>query len=1368
MPAASKAPAPMLPSTALSKVAADDAPLPYGATIILVGHFATAAGSSAMGRYAPPIEGAPSSAWICEHNAAVTLTLVDLSKQEHPRPTLAGGKQFEWRVSRREAFAAAEVLLFTASVEADVAALLDMSEESAWTAATSTLTSPLRWNAIALDGTSSCDPAVRARCVTVDKKKKLTNVVVHDSAKASAKALAARAKNAAEKRENPAAHAAKQAKIAAAAEKKAARAAAMKKRKNNGDDDEEFDYAQDWFPPPLTEDEVIAYGEEHVTVWAGAGGVAMGSPPMATKSAPPPKFALCAYCKPYNCCFSLMSMLGGGIEGASSIALYWLVFRFVSSYLGNTKGTEERWNNGMETTIALACIGFFAGVGVFLNHTLLPISLENQMETIRIKFMRQALSQEVAWYDLSKGATSGLASTLDGGITAWKSAIGQMGLPQLGTAFGAFSMSTALMFTSSWRVTLIVLALFPIMVLTMVTAVTTMMIFMGKMMSFMASMGSSAGETLSGIRTLISLQNEKRVLAEHRAIIVKKNKNACANSMLFAVVFGTFFAVQFVIIAFSVLAGGALLVADRRAVVHIDAVAKWSSGESAADSLSCAFGTTDISVLTDWSVHGMSSIGYDLSNPSKESMMDMSDDAAMIPALCNTTLACDSITGTCISSLPCEAECVKYIASCLDGTTCITGTEIAQTLIIFFFGLFVGFGSIMAIKAVAEGGEAAKKVLHITERTPKIVAYSSKRFDGGGGAAASKVKATTDTADGVSRFPEEEEEEEEQDAAAGEKEAEPAAAVVVEAAATGAAVTPEEEHPAGEEDADVTGMSRDGLTQTAMSASSDCADGPTGDAEASGDVDDEAEPRENDEEITSLVRFENVRFRYPSRPLRCVLDSVSFTIEKGKQTAFVGASGSGKSTVMQLLLRFYDPDSGRVLLNGEPLPVYDVHSLRDEIGVVGQEPKLFEARVWENVAWGARTELLDQLGDLSLVQDFASLLTMSDGHKQLHASVITACTTAQAHKFIMRDLADGYDQLLLEGGRAVSGGQKQRLAIARALVRRPSILLLDEATSALDSESERRVQAALEKDLKESGLTMVLIAHRLSTLAHCDTVIVLDTGMIVERGSYAELASKEDGHFKTMLAEQGIVAAEGEGDGAAAAPALPSITRQASLSDAAEENLKGKIANVDEENNNKKEDDQEEALTLLSGARTGFGVVCCTPLETRFYFIISTIVGVFAQPMIMMSMMIQLVVLAVIYSDANTNNTDTVKWWMFIEMLLSSLLIWFLAVSWYTPMFRAFGGLADSFRDRAYSALLRQDVSFFDKSENSVGVLTLLLAGDAESASVRICYFLFYHITEYSSNIMIFINDYYFSESHGQCKARCFSRSALVRCTSQQ
>jgi ABC-type multidrug transport system fused ATPase/permease subunit len=453
-----------------------------------------------------------------------------------------------------------------------------------------------------------------------------------------------------------------------------------------------------------------------------------------------------------------------------------------------------------------------------------------------------------------------------------------------------------------------------------------------------------------------------------------------------------------------------------------------------------------------------------------------------------------------------------------------------------------------------------------------------------------------------------------------------------------------------------------------------------------------------------------------------VLNSVSFTIEKGKQTAFVGASGSGKSTVMQLLLRFYDPDSGRVLLNGEPLPVYDVHSLRDEIGVVGQEPKLFEARVWENVAWGARTELLDQLGDLSLVQDFASLLTMSDGHKKLHASVITACTTALAHKFIMRDLADEYDQLLLEGGRAVSGGQKQRLAIAGAIVRRPSILLLDVATSALDSESERRVQAALEKDLKESGLTMVLIAHRLSTLAHCDTVIVLDTGMIVERGSYAELASKEDGHFKTMLAEQGIVAAEGEGDGAAAAPALPIITRQASLSDAAEENLKGKIANVDEESK-KKEDDQEEALTLLSGARTGFGVVCCTPLETRFYFIISTIVGVFAQPMIMMSMMIQLVVLAVIYSDANTNNTDTIKWWMFIEMLLSSLLIWFLAVSWYTPMFRAFGGLADSFRDRAYSALLRQDVSFFDKSENSVGVLTLLLAGDAESASVRYVFF---------------------------------------------
>ena len=193
---------------------------------------------------------------------------------------------------------------------------------------------------------------------------------------------------------------------------------------------------------------------------------------------------------------------------------------------------------------------------------------------------------------------------------------------------------------------------------------------------------------------------------------------------------------------------------------------------------------------------------------------------------------------------------------------------------------------------------------------------------------------------------------------------------------------------------------------------------------------------------------------------------------------------------MQLLLRFYDVDSGRILLNGSPLQTYSLNSLRDEIGVVGQEPKLFQARVWENIAWGARTARLDPMGDLSKVASFDALLKMSPAHQALHGAVVAAAKAAEAFDFITHDLAGGFDQILLEGGRSISGGQKQRLAIARALVREPSILLLDEATSALDSESERKVQAALETRAAASNVTMLVIAHRLSTVVEAGEFLV--------------------------------------------------------------------------------------------------------------------------------------------------------------------------------------------------------------------------------------------------------------------------------------
>ena len=804
---------------------------------------------------------------------------------------------------------------------------------------------------------------------------------------------------------------------------------------------------------------------------------------------------------------------------------------------------------------------------------------------------------------------------------------------------------------------------------------------MGKMFAFVAQMGAVAGEVLSGIRTLITLQNEARVLAEHRAMIVKKNVGQMRNALLFSSVFGIFFMMQYILCAITAVAGGAMLVADRRAVVHADAVAKWNSG---SDATTCAFQTDDISVLTDWSAAGMTSISYDFSDARATSTSSV----AQPPSICNATLACSAGGSLCAPSLACEAACVQKLHACIDGTDCMTGSQMAQALIIFFFGMMAAFGSIMATKTVAEGGEAAKKVLHVTERTSKIVAYGDRRL---------KPYSTTTTSEGpLPAFGD-----------SASDDASNSAALDLASDVDGDTTSRVDGCGTSAEDADVTSAA-DGDTTTVE------VEPLEGGAEASGEAPGEDEAAEKAIAMAApLITFEQVRFRYPARPLRCVLDCVSFTIERGKQTAFVGASGSGKSTVMQLLLRFYDPNSGRVLLDGAPLQTYGVATLRDEIGVVGQEPKLFQARVWENIAWGARSEELDVLGDLSLIASFDALVKMSPAHQRLHADIITASTTAQAHSFILRDLADGYDQLLLEGGRAVSGGQKQRIAIARALVRRPAILLLDEATSALDSESERKVQAALERDVKARGLTMVMIAHRLSTLAHCDHVIVMDAGRVVERGSYAELAARDDGHFKQMLAEQGIVRADDEGEGGAAGPPPPPQRQESeeatpraetdtsltalgeALENGAEKDDARRKKNETEEATPRAETDSSltalgtflgEALengaakddarrkkneterstmaAFVGSVRSACAVVMCDSKTTLFYFIMSTVVGVVAMPMIMMSMLMQLMVLAVIYSDTDTAAIDATKWWIFFELMVAAAVIFFLGVFW--------------------------------------------------------------------------------------------------------
>jgi ATP-binding cassette subfamily B protein len=226
----------------------------------------------------------------------------------------------------------------------------------------------------------------------------------------------------------------------------------------------------------------------------------------------------------------------------------------------------------------------------------------------------------------------------------------------------------------------------------------------------------------------------------------------------------------------------------------------------------------------------------------------------------------------------------------------------------------------------------------------------------------------------------------------------------------------------------------------------------------------------------SALALEGVTFHYPSRPTIAALQDLQLQVAPGETVALVGPSGAGKSTVFQLLLRFYDPARGRILLDGTPVQQLELQALRGRIALVPQEPVIFSADALENIRYG-RPGASDE---------------------EVHA----AARAAFAHDFITA-LPEGYATFLGERGVRLSGGQRQRIAIARAMLKNPPLLLLDEATSALDAESERMVQAALESAMR--GRTTLVIAHRLATVQKADRIVVLDHGRMVEQGTHAQL-----------------------------------------------------------------------------------------------------------------------------------------------------------------------------------------------------------------------------------------------------------------------
>ncbi|KAG1751165.1 P-loop containing nucleoside triphosphate hydrolase protein [Suillus lakei] len=449
------------------------------------------------------------------------------------------------------------------------------------------------------------------------------------------------------------------------------------------------------------------------------------------------------------------------------------------------------------------------------------------------------------------------------------------------------------------------------------------------------------------------------------------------------------------------------------------------------------------------------------------------------------------------------------------------------------------------------------------------------------------------------------------------------------------------------------------------------------------------------EKVIGEITFEDVTFDYPSRPDVPILKALSINFPAGKTAALVGASGSGKSTIVSLIERFYDPLSGSVKLDGVDLRKLNLKWLRSQIGLVSQEPTLFATTIKGNVLHG-----------------LIGTPYQNASEEEKFKLVKEACIKSNADGFITK-LPQGYDTLVGERGFLLSGGQKQRIAIARAIVSDPRILLLDEATSALDTRSEGVVQDALDK--AAAGRTTITIAHRLSTIKDADRIFVMGDGLVLEQGTHNELLANESGAYSRLVQAQKLrESREGQKVESTAAAGGEEDMEKAVLEEIplgrknTNHSVTSDVVNKRNEEKVKAEINEDDYGLFYLFKRVGalhqeglyryaigaFFAMCTGAVYPAFGIVYGQAISGFSAPT----------------NAQRRHDGDLNALWFFIIAILSAISIGF--QNYYFASSAAI--LTAKIRSICFKAILRQDIEYFDKEENSTGALTSNLSDNPQ------------------------------------------------------